>query len=60
MSRHGYSEVISCTFSKMNMMELIEEFDDEDVDDGVIEDDEVKRSMVSKRSVIEELHQSYS
>ena len=43
----------------MNMMELIEEFDDEDVDDGVIEDDEVKRSMVSKRSVIEELHQSY-
>jgi hypothetical protein len=40
----------------MNMMELIEDFEDEEEDvagEGV--EDEVKRSMVSRRSVMEEL-----
>ena len=57
MSRHGFSEVISCTFSKMNMMELIEDFEDEEEDaagEGV--ENEVKRRMVSRRSGMEELH----
>jgi hypothetical protein len=41
----------------MNMMELIEDFEDEEEDvvgEGI--EDEVKRSMVSRRSGMEELH----
>jgi len=54
MSRHGFSEVISCTVSKMTMMELIEECEDDE--EGENQEEEVKRSMVSRRSVIEEMH----
>ena len=56
MSRHGFSEVISCTFSKMNMMELIEEGEDDEDGEGENQEEEVKRSMVSRRTVLEEMH----
>ena len=56
MSRHGFSEVISCTVSKMTMMELVEECEDDEDEQRENQEEEVKRSMVSKRSLIEEMH----
>ena len=49
MSRHGFSEILSCSISKMNMMELIEDIEDDEQEEENLDENPVRMSLVSDR-----------